>query len=186
MTALPAETLGRRVIYAIFKEKMECMGRHKVFTVKDAVLLADAMIFAEIAQLVQQRVAAIAAEAPPAAIPAPVGGNEGKQKASATPRKERPRNPLLDALVTMNGAKLEEVTGPTFAFAASALKVIHEVCPQVTAEEINRRAANYRARFPHMTLSPTALAKWWADCGVAEPVKQGSSARPKQDYTKFM
>lgn len=85
------------------------------------------------------------------------------------PKKPRARLPLNDALASLNGADPLQLTGPAWATIGVALKQIKEVCPEVTVEEIQRRAANYRLKWPD-ALTPTALAKHWADfdkCPVA-------------------
>lgn len=93
--------------------------------------------------------------------------------------KAKPRNPLLDALATLNGAVLAEVTPAMFKQAVGALRDIKTVCPDVTPTEIQRRAATYRAKWPAMTLSPTALAKWWGDCGAP------AQAKRTEDFTRI-
>ena len=59
---------------------------------------------------------------------------------------------------------------------ATALAQIRSVCPEVTPEELHRRAAHYRAHMRGATLTATALAKHWALCDrapttTAEPSK---------------
>ena len=77
----------------------------------------------------------------------------------------RPRKPVLDSLATVGGGKPEEVTqwGP----AIKAMADISAVTPNLTAEEVRKRAANYRTHFDGAALTPTALAKHWSVC--AEP-----------------
>ena len=53
--------------------------------------------------------------------------------------------------------------------AAKALAEIREVSPDVTPEEIDRRAQNYRGHLGGAMLTSTALAKHWARCGTAAP-----------------
>jgi hypothetical protein len=78
----------------------------------------------------------------------------------ANPRR---RNALLDALVTLNGEDLAQVPAAVFRQAVGALRDIREVCPEVTAEEIKRRASNLRKQMNISgPLSSSALAKWWA------------------------
>lgn len=76
----------------------------------------------------------------------------------------RPRNVLLDTLATLAGGKVEEVPPPMWSRCAKALANIRAVCPNVTVEEIHRRAAVYRKKWPDRDLTATALATWWAQC----------------------
>ena len=95
-------------------------------------------------------------------------GMEGNQiAANAAPRA---RNPVMDALATVGGGKPEEVTqwGPAVAARAEILAVT----PDLTPDEIRRRAANYRTHFDGAALTPTALAKHWAVCANPKPSKQ--------------
>jgi hypothetical protein len=90
-----------------------------------------------------------------------------RRAADAAPRA---RNPVMDALATVGGGKPEEVTqwGPAVAARAE----IVAVTPDVTPDEIRRRAANYRTHFDGAALTPTALAKHWAVCASPKPSKQ--------------
>lgn len=81
------------------------------------------------------------------------------------PKKDRPRNLLLDSLVTLDGGALAEVTKPAWGAAAKALKEIKAASPDVTPEEIYKRAGNYRREFKGMKISPSSLAKWWSSMG---------------------
>ena len=79
----------------------------------------------------------------------------------------RARNELLDTLATVGGGKPEEVTQWGPAIAARAEIVV--VSPDVTPDEVRRRAANYRTHFDGAALTPTALSKHWAVCAAAKP-----------------
>jgi hypothetical protein len=91
--------------------------------------------------------------------------SEAAPKASAetntSPKAPRPRNPLFDVMVEVTGAN-PAVSGGEIGKALAAIKT---VTPDVTPEEIKRRAANYRTLMPDCTLSASALAKWWPKCG---------------------
>jgi hypothetical protein len=89
---------------------------------------------------------------------------EAEVKVEAPPKKQRERNPLIDAMVSLDGSDPEKCTKPAFSAAAAALSHIKAVTPDVTPDEIQRRAANYRLHMPGATLSPSALAKHWARC----------------------
>lgn len=82
-------------------------------------------------------------------------------------RKEpapRPRNELLDALASVDGVSLDQVTRTKWGEAAKALADICEVCPAVTVDEIRKRARNYRTHYPNAASTPSAIAKHWATC----------------------
>jgi hypothetical protein len=79
------------------------------------------------------------------------------------PPAPRPRDLVFDAVV--------EVTGQNPAMSGGeigkALKAIRTVTPDVTPDEIRRRAANYKSQMPDTTMSASALAKWWTKCDGA-------------------
>jgi hypothetical protein len=95
-------------------------------------------------------------------------GREGKgreEKGTFAPTSgARARNPVMDALGSLDG-NIQELNKAAWAKVGTALKSIREVCPDVTAEQIERRANNYRSHFGDAVLSSNALAKHWARCG---------------------
>lgn len=85
----------------------------------------------------------------------------------AEPKAPRPRNTLFDALCEIEGSNPLEI-GRKGGRIAGALRQIKEATPDVTPDEIKRRAANYRETWPTITLTATALATHWAKFGWAE------------------
>ena len=83
-------------------------------------------------------------------------------------RAERPRNPLIDVLATLDGSSIQFATTPALRAAGVALATIREVSPSVTVEQIQSSAKRYKEKF---TSAPTAfaLAKWWGSLQVPEP-----------------
>jgi hypothetical protein len=81
------------------------------------------------------------------------------------PAKLRQRNPLHDALASINGANPLEVPRTAARTIGVALAEIKAVTPDLTPEEIHRRAARYKKLHPTWTLTPKALANNWAECG---------------------
>lgn len=77
----------------------------------------------------------------------------------------RKRNALLDALCAVCGSNPLELTKSSIRAAGVALADIKSVCPNVTQEEIEARAAEYRRKHRDWPLTPPALAKHWASCG---------------------
>lgn len=76
---------------------------------------------------------------------------------------KRERNPVFDALCEIEGIPLNEI-GASGGRIAKALAVIRKSTPNVTAEEIHRRATNYRSHFDHAALTARALAEYWGKC----------------------
>lgn len=102
-------------------------------------------------------------------------GSEGIQPPPQKPLV-RERNKLLDALVAVDGSDPLKSTSPAFKAAAAALKTIREVSPDVTPEEITRRARIYRMNNKDWSITPTAIAKYWGSCdrlGAAKPKRTG-------------
>ncbi len=86
----------------------------------------------------------------------PVGGVGG------TGKRTRERNPVIEALACVDGSQINEITAPAWSAAGKALSQIKAVSPDVTAEEVLRRAENYRAKYRTASISALALAKHWA------------------------
>jgi hypothetical protein len=93
-----------------------------------------------------------------------------KSKPKAEP-KPRERNELIDAMVAVDGSNPLEVTGNAWGRAGIALQQIREVSPDVTPDDIRKRAANYRLHFPKAACTPTGIATHWAAC--ANPPRDG-------------
>ena len=87
------------------------------------------------------------------------------------PAVPRPRNPLFDAMVKAMGVKLEELGPRAGSRIAAALAEITVASPDVTPDEILRRAARYRDLWPTATFSANALALNWAhfSTGIQRP-----------------
>lgn len=90
------------------------------------------------------------------------------------PKKSRERNELLDCLATLGGGTVADITGPAWSKASKALADIREVSPNLTVQEIKRRADNLRKLYPNASVTDTSLAKHWARCDSA-PNSNGHS-----------
>lgn len=88
-------------------------------------------------------------------------------KPKSTP-KPREQNETLNALATVGGGVAAEVPKTRWSAVQKCLREIREVCPDVTHEEIQARARNYRRNHPDWTLTPEALTKHWATCGNSQ------------------
>ena len=82
------------------------------------------------------------------------------------PKQPRQPNPLFDALAQAEGSNANLTKSAARAIGV-ALAEIKAAQPDVTPEEIARRAANYRAQMTGATLTASALAKHWARCATA-------------------
>lgn len=82
----------------------------------------------------------------------------------APAKPPRERNLVLDSLAAVDGSDPLQVTKGAWSGIARALSDIKAVTPDVTPDEISRRAANYRLHHRDATISPLALAKHWAKC----------------------
>lgn len=106
-----------------------------------------------------------------------------KEKEKAADRKPRPeskpreRNPLLDTLALLETKNLQEVTN--WPKHADALKTIKSVAPDVTPEEINRRAANYRVKFKDAMVTSKAISNNWHMLATASNAPQSAPRRPE-------
>jgi len=90
--------------------------------------------------------------------------------------RKRTRNILLDALaLTAEGTVLDEVPEGAWSGIAKSLKEIKAVCPDLTPQEIERRAKNLTLHFHYMKPSPQVLAKYWGQIG-SPPKSQISTA----------
>ena len=109
------------------------------------------------------------------------GAAEKKERggAGAKPRV-RVRNEVFDALVVVTGTPLDQVTRALGGQVAAALRDIKEVCPEVTVEEVRKRAAVYRQKWPKVSLSPSALAKHWGSLGSEKKEGGAEVARVSQ------
>lgn len=84
-----------------------------------------------------------------------------KKKPKGTPRE---RNLLWDALALSTGQRnLTEISRSAGRLIGTALADIKEASPDVTPEEIRRRADLYKRRHPTWTISAPALAKHWGE-----------------------
>ena len=95
-----------------------------------------------------------------------------KKKLPGEPKTPRPRNPLVDGLMAACNEDPLNATRPALRAAGTAIAEIKAVSPDVTVEEISRRARLYRQKHPLWTLTPTALGKWWGESCPPKSVNQ--------------
>jgi hypothetical protein len=95
--------------------------------------------------------------------------------------KTRKRNPLFDALAACDGSDPLQLTQQALRAVGVALADIIKVCPDLTPEEIARRAENYCLHMDDVMLTPSALARWWAKCD-APPARQEKTAGKRASF----
>jgi hypothetical protein len=94
---------------------------------------------------------------------------------TAEVKAPRARNLVMDELATMAGIPLTEIGQAVAKRLNRVISQIRESTPDVTAEEVKRRAKNYRTHMPEAQLTPEALAKHW---GVCHSPKAGAQTEP--------
>ena len=103
-------------------------------------------------------------------------GSEGIGSIAPTPLPHaRPRDPLFDSLAQSCGSDPKQLTRRAATACAVALADIRRVCVDVTPNEIERRAANYRSHFDAV-LTPSALCNQWAKCD--KPASSNGTHKP--------
>lgn len=70
----------------------------------------------------------------------------------------------MDELAIIAGIPLTEIGQAVAKRLNACLTTIKQSSPDVTPEEIRRRAANYRTHMRDAQLTPEALAKHWTLC----------------------
>lgn len=91
----------------------------------------------------------------------PDGGEKGGESDHSKPRE---RNILFDTLAGVAGLNISEIKDKG-GEVGTALAKIKSSTPEVTPEEIRRRASNYRQMFPTITVTASGLAKHWPRLG---------------------
>jgi hypothetical protein len=95
-------------------------------------------------------------------------------------RASRKRDPLFDVLAEVEGSNPLEMTQRGGRTIGVALAEIRKATPDVTPDEIRRRASLWPKHFPDAAFTASALAKHWARMGAS------GSGRPKQHtYSEF-
>ena len=93
------------------------------------------------------------------------------------PMDRQARNELLEALALSSpGVVLKEIPAAAWSSISKCLKDILAVCPDLTPQEIDRRATNFCLRYEWMQPSPRALAKYWGEIGSAPPASKFKQA----------
>ncbi len=88
--------------------------------------------------------------------------------------KDRPRDLIFEALCEATGVEAKSLTKPGRGALNAALRDIRAASPDVTPQEVKRRAERYARKFSGAALTAPALAKHWASLGAA----------PVDDWTK--
>jgi len=99
-------------------------------------------------------------------------------------KKPRARNLVMDALGALEG-DIYQIPNSTWKKIGKALKTIREVAPDVTPEEINKRAENYQSHFKDAMLTSTALASHWARCEKPHESKKTLHPNAQRGIERF-
>ena len=87
------------------------------------------------------------------------GKGEGEGRSGSKPPRERDH--IIDAIALTENTDLAQVTGPAWSRYAKAKQIIMQACPDVTPDEIKRRAQNWGEHFRDATYTANALATHW-------------------------
>lgn len=82
--------------------------------------------------------------------------------------KDRPRNLVWDAICELFALEPSQMTKAEQGKIGRVVKELKAATPDVTRDDIRRRAAEYRKRFPGAAFTPTALMSHWST--LAQPV----------------
>ena len=107
--------------------------------------------------------------------------NGPRSKSSKQPsptQQKRPPDLLLETLAGIGGSTIQDITTSGWKGFQRALSEIKAVCPDVTPDEIRRRAGNYRRHFREATITAHALAKHWGLCDNGPASTNGSLPEP--------
>lgn len=97
------------------------------------------------------------------------------------------RQALFAALSAATGSQHGPMTRPEARATGVALSEIRHAMPEVTPEEVARRAALYRQHFPGASLTANALAKHWSRCGRApQPVNGERSPEAERIFQEML
>lgn len=111
--------------------------------------------------------------APPEPTPSPVAaGKQPREKAPATEKPQRQRNPLWDSVCEVCGVDAGAMTATITSLIGRAVKEIKEANPDVTPDMVRRKAAAYRKQYPECALTVSALKKHWSTLSTATPAYQ--------------
>jgi len=125
----------------------------------------------------------IVSELPASALPAYAQADSGESDTNNKDRNKieeennilpEPKVPaqrmesLLVALIKLEGLCRTDMVTQDYNRIRAGVKKIHAATPDVTPEEIERRAKNYSVEWPNMTFTTGALAKHWARFGATE------------------
>jgi hypothetical protein len=102
---------------------------------------------------------------------------------SATPKPEREKDLIFDAIIEVCGIPPREATNGTAARVGKTKREIVAFArdaglptdPAELAKGIRTRSRRYRVKMPGCELTPEALAKWWSTLGPSAGVESSGS-----------
>lgn len=103
-------------------------------------------------------------------------------RAKGTPAPKRPRNPLFDCLATVTGTRnVHEMSRAGLRAVGVALADIQAVTPDLTEDEIKRRAAAFTRAHPTWNLTAPTLAKYWGNFSPRKETTRSGESDPYQE-----
>lgn len=97
----------------------------------------------------------------------------------AKKKYKKPVDPIWDALLAVCGLEGSTPTASERGAWNKAVGALRAV--RATTGEIEAKAAAFRRRWPHVSLTPTALARHWSECVAGKPTTPSVFECP-QDY----
>jgi hypothetical protein len=103
-------------------------------------------------------------------------------RAKGVPAAAKPRNVLFDTLAECTGTRsLKEMSRAMLRTVGVALADIMAVTPDVTPDEIRRRARALNYAHPTWSLTATTLAKYWGDYSPTREQTRTGALDPYQE-----
>ncbi len=110
--------------------------------------------------------------------PTPTPTPPQEQKKPSIPRK---RDEVADALARAENAEPLEIPASHMRTLCVKANELRKVDPNVTPEEVARRAANWSSHMDDATISGAAIVKWWGRLGSA-----GNGHRPRDRAAEIL
>lgn len=96
-----------------------------------------------------------------------------RESALVAKRTTKAPDYLWEAMIQACGIDQVSITQPARKAYNTAVETLRKVA--ATPEEVNRRAINYQVRFEGASLTPSALARHWAECDTIPPRLNGTA-----------
>ena len=84
------------------------------------------------------------------------------RKRRKSPSKPRPRDAIVDALALAEDSDPLQVPSSHMRTLCVKASELRQIAPEVTPDEVVRRAANWDSHMGEATITGPAVVKWWA------------------------